>query len=117
MRYADMRTDLATIAELRPKKRLGRRQKERLAMASARIMTADVPPATPPRPVTGVDEHGFASGDRQGNVYVAHQRMGGHRMESLRRARRANRFGGYGVAPLRSRIQRQSRKRRTGGVK
>lgn len=112
-----MRADLATIAELSAKKRLGRRQKESLAMASARIMTADVPPATPARVPTGLDAQGFASGDSQGNVYVAHQRIGGHKMESLRRARRANRFGGYGVAPLRSRIQRQSRKTRTGGMK
>jgi hypothetical protein len=119
MRYADMRAWTEESGALLDKKRLGRKQKARLADLLTLLSpeeTHHVPPATPTRPVTGVDEQGFASADRDGahwyqRVNVARTSM------TLRVQRRATRFGRYGTQPMRSRIQRQSRKTRTGGVK
>lgn len=107
MRYSDMRVDGAVIAELHAKKRLGPRQKERLAMLSARVDTAAQPPATPSCPNTG------ERGDFQGNVYAAHYRQS----PTTREMQRGSKFGLAGCKPMRSRIQRTQRKRKTGGVK
>ena len=104
MKYSIMRGHLADVTA---KGNL----KKRAAQALSGVTQ---PPPTPARVNTGLDANGFASGDRQGNVYLMHS---GKPM-GLRSLRRAMRFGNRGgVKPLRSRIQRQSRKRRTGGVK
>lgn len=66
-----------------------------------------IPPATPRRASTG---RGY---DRKGNVYAAHSAPAA----TARQAKRANRFGRFGEKPLRSRIQRTRRARRTGGVR
>ena len=102
MRYSDMRAHLADTTK---KGKL----RKRAAKALSGVMQ---PPATPARPVTGLDEHGFTSADRQGNVYQLH--AGGDM--TMRERRRAIRFGRGGIEPMRSRIQRTKRRRRTGGV-
>lgn len=107
MRYDDVRSDNAVIAALRMKKRLGPRQKERLATLSARVEAAHQPPPTLRRAPTG------ARGDFQGNVYAQH----GGRASTVREMRRGKRFGVNQCKPMRSRIQRTQRKQRTGGVK
>jgi hypothetical protein len=108
MRYSDMRARRAEADELLAKKR----QKQRLV--TLLDVPRNQPPATPPRPATGLDEHGQSAGDRCGNVYALH--IG--KPIRARASRRAIRFGSRGgIQPLRSRIQRLRRKRRTGGVK
>lgn len=89
------------------KKRLGRNQKARLAVLSDCLAVVTIPPATPPCVNTG------NRGDYQGNVYANHYRQA----PVLREMRRGTKFGVSQTAPMRSRIQRQARKRRTGGVK
>lgn len=113
MKYADMRGIHVERATLLGKKRLGKNQKARLAQLSDQLDAAKQPPAAPLRERTGLDEHGQSAADSQGNVY----RMHVGRNPSQREVRRANRFGRGGIHPLRSRIQRSTRKRRTGGVK
>lgn len=113
MRYADRRAWTEESGALLDKKRLGKKQKARLATLLDKLDAARQPPATPTRPVTGLDENGFASADRDGAYWRA--RMQG--TAGLRVQRRASKSGSYGIQPLRSRIQRQSRKQRTGGVK
>lgn len=108
MKYAEMHADEVAIAGLLAKKRLGSRQKERLAMLSDRVAGANQPPATPRRAPTGV------RGDFQGNVFAAHYQPSS---VALRKIRRSNRFGRGDEKPLRSRVQRRKRVRRTGGVR
>jgi hypothetical protein len=103
MRYSDMR---AHNEDRTKKGNLTKRAAKALA-------TVRVPPATPTRPVTGLDEHGQAAGDLNGNVYLKHSQG----YMSMREVRRANRFGRFDTQPMRSRIQRSKRKQRTGGVK
>jgi hypothetical protein len=101
------------------KKRLGKKQKARLATLLDQLDTAKQPPATPTRPVTGLDEHGLSAADNNGGAHWRSRLasgVGGSGM-SMREQRRASRFGRYGTQPMRSRIQRTRRKTRTGGVK
>jgi hypothetical protein len=114
MRYADMRAWTEESGALLDKKRLGRKQKARLATLLDQLDAAKQPPATPTRPVTGLDEHGQAAGDNNGGAHWR-SRMQGYM--SMREQRRASRFGRGGIQPMRSRIQRTRRKQRTGGVK
>lgn len=117
MRYADMRDMTHERAGLLDKKRLGKNQKARLATLSTQLDDAHQPPATPPREVTGLDEHGQASGDRDGNHWNQRLQAGTRRGQNMREMRRVRRFGVMDVKPMRSRIQRSTRRRRTGGVK
>jgi hypothetical protein len=114
MRFSDMRGFQQERDTLLGKKRLGKNQKARLRDLSTILDPREClqPPATPPRPVTGLVD-GRSQGDFQGNVYAMHS----GNAPTLRRARRAQRFGLGGIRPLRSRIQRGRRKTRTGGVK
>jgi hypothetical protein len=109
MRYADMRDMEHERAGLLDKKRLGKNQKQRLASLSANLQAAAYyqPPATPPCANTG------QRGDWQGNVYETHR----HGYAGQRQTRRAQRFGRNNIKPMRSRIGRNKRKQRTGGVK
>lgn len=100
MRYADMR---AANADRTKKGNLRKNAKALLDKAAAQ----GIPPATPPTPVTG------ERGDFQGNVYAMHYGS----VPSARETRRGNKRGLGGTRPFRSRIQRLSRKRRTGGIK
>lgn len=107
-RFRDLR---AADADRTKKGNLRKNAKALLDSAAAQ----GIPPATPYRPVTGVDERGFSKADHNGG---AHWR--GHlnaRPFRMRELRRANRFGSHGEKPLRSRIQRLHRRQRTGGVK
>lgn len=113
-----MRDMMHESGALLDKKRLGKNQKARLATLIDKLDATRQPPPTPPRPVTGLDEAGYTSADRDGRNWQARLQTGtmagggGMRMQ-----RRINRFGRYGTQPLRSRIQRTKRKTRTGGVK
>lgn len=109
-----MRDMMHESGALLDKKRLGKNQKARLATLIDKLDAATQPPPTPPRPVTGLDEAGYTSADRDGRNWRAHLQTG---YMSMREQRRANRFGRYGTQPLRSRIQRTKRRTRTGGVK
>lgn len=100
----DMRHELSGLLA---KKRTGRLQKRRIATLSEQLESATQPPLTPPRVNTG------ERGDYQGNVYAAHASSA----PTLRKMRRVQRFGRHGIQPMRSRIQRNARRRRTGGVK
>jgi hypothetical protein len=111
-----MRAMVEESGALLDKKRLGRKQKARLATLLDQLDATKQPPATPTRPVTGVDEQGFASADRDGAHWQAHVQAA-RIQASMRFQRRASRFGRYGTQPMRSRIQRTRRKTRTGGVK
>jgi hypothetical protein len=95
MRYSDMRAWTEESGALLDKKRLGRKQKARLAVLLDAIDGAKQPPATPTRPVTGVDEQGFASADRDGSHWRARTQAKG--WQTLRDMRRANRFGRFGT--------------------
>lgn len=97
MKYSEMRGHLA---DRTTKGNLRKRAREALA-------TVAVPHATPARPPTG------ERGDFQGNTYTMHS----GKPAALREARRGSKSGRFGVQPLRSRIQRQTRRQRTGGVK
>lgn len=114
MRYRDMRDMIEESGALLDKKRLGKNQKARLATLIDKLDATRQPPPTPTRPVTGLDEQGFASADCDGAYW--RQRMQ-RRARTMREMRRASRFGHGGTQPLRSRIQRTRRKTRTGGVK
>lgn len=107
MRYSDMRAMLHETGALLDKKRLGKNQKARLATLIDQLDAATQPPPSPPRTNTG------ERGDYQGNVYAMHYRQA----PTTREMRRASRFGLAQCKPMRSRIQRTTRKRRTGGVK
>lgn len=106
MRYRDIRSHM----EDRTKKGTLRKR------AAQALSTVTVPPATPTRPVTGLVD-GQSQDDKWGDVFAKHRHVGGKQSQSLRRARRASRFGQYGIQPMRSRIQRTRRKQRTGGVR
>jgi hypothetical protein len=107
MRYSDMRDMRHELSGLLAKKRTGRLQKRRMAELSTQLETTTQPPETPPCVNTG------QRGDFQGNTYAAHYRTS----VTARMMRRGTRFGRSGIQPIRSRIQRTARKRRTGGVK
>lgn len=111
MRFADMR---AANADRTKKGTVRKKSRELLEAAAAQ----GIPPATPYREVTGVDENGFSRADHNGGAHWrGHLQAGRGNLMGMREIRRANRFGGHGEQPMRSRIQRQTRKRRTGGVK
>lgn len=107
MRYTDMRDMVHERTGLLAKKRLGKNQKARLATLSDQLDAATQPPATPPCVNTG------ARGDYQGNVFANHYRTS----ITARIMKRGSKSGRANVQPMRSRIQRTARKRRTGGVK
>lgn len=113
MRINDLRAAIAERDTLLGKKRLGKNQKARLATLSEIIGNVRQPLPEPERTSTGLDEHGQSAGDRQGNVYLLHCQ----RTPGARESRRLNKSGRFMIQPLRSRIQRTTRKRRTGGVK
>lgn len=70
---------------------------------------ATQPPATPPCKQTG------NRADWQGNVYDLHRTdRGRHGMRDMRRNNKSQ-LGN--IQPMRSRIQRSSRRQRTGGIK
>lgn len=118
MRYRDMRAVIEESGALLDKKRLGKNQKRRLATLIDKLDATRQPPATPTRPVTGLDEAGYTSADRDGRNWQARLQTGTLRGgASMREQRRATKFGRYGTQPMRSRIQRGKRKTRTGGVK
>lgn len=111
MRFADMR---AADADRTKKGNLRKNSKRLLDEAAAQ----GIPPATPYRPVTGLDEHGQSAADNNGGAHWRSRLMASKgNPASLREARRVNRFGRYGIQPMRSRIQRATRRQRTGGVK
>lgn len=109
MRYSDMRDMVHERAGLLDKKRLGKNQKARLAALSVLLDEAERyhhnTPATPPCVNTG------NRGDYQGNVYLQHK-QGYLGLREMRRRRTTGQ-----IQPMRSRIQRSKRKRRTGGAK
>jgi hypothetical protein len=102
-----MRAMTHETGTLLDKKRLGKNQKARLATLIDKLDAAKQPPPTPPCPNTG------ERGDFQGNVYAQHYRTS----VTAREMRRGSKFGLAQCRPMRSRIQRSARKRRTGGVK
>ena len=105
MKYATLRDAADELAELNAKKRLGKNQKATHATLTEQL--SQMTP-TPRRAPTG------NRADYQGNVYLQHKRQS----VTIRETRRANKFGrNGGIQPFRSRIQRQTRKRRTGGVR
>lgn len=113
MKYSDIHLDQQVIDELLAKKRLGPRQKERLAKLSGRVSqaTQTQPPPTPRRAPTG------ERADFQGNVYDMH-RIDRFGVNSIgRKSRRFNKSGRTQIQFQRSRIQRARRKQRTGGVR
>lgn len=95
-----MRHGQAEQATLLAKKRLGKNQKARLAKLTEHLAAQKIPPASPPTVVTG------RRGDYQGNTFTKHYRTPpGVVREALP------------IKPMRSRIQRTRRKRKTGGVR
>lgn len=90
---------------LTSKKRLGKNQKARLTQLVDQLSHMTQPPPTPRRAPTG------NRADFQGNTYSMHS---GSR-PTLREMRRAKMSGE--IQHMRSRIQRLTRRRRTGGVR
>lgn len=107
MRIADIRDVMTERDDLLAKKRLGRKQKARLATLFDTLAAVKHPLPEPRKAPTG------QRADFQGNVYAMHS----GKPVSQREARRMSRFGRGSVQPFRSRIQRATRRRRTGGVK
>lgn len=107
MRYSDMRAMIHETGALLDKKRLGKNQKARLATLIDQLDATKQPPPTPPCVNTG------ERGDYQGNVFANHYRTS----ITARIMARGNKSGRANTRPMRSRIQRTQRRRRTGGVK
>lgn len=102
------------ITILEDKKRLGSKQKLRLAELKYRVAQAGWTPRPNRAPSTARGPFAY---DHDGSMWRT--RVASHNASpgTGRMARRAQRFGRNGIKPFRSRIQRQTRKRRTGGVK
>lgn len=105
MKYTDHLALVTEADTLDAKKRLGKNQKARRAAIAEELSHLTQPPPTPRRTPTG------ERSDFQGNTYAMRT---GHR-PSLREMRRAKMSGQ--IQYMRSRIQRVTRKRRTGGVR
>jgi hypothetical protein len=119
VKYAMMAARTASLNDeaevLDGKKRLGKNQKARRAAIADELsrMTQNQPAATVRKPAAQPDQYG---GDYQGNVYENHRRnrfgMGSMGFRAMRRNPGRGR-----IQFKRSRIQRATRKQRTGGVR
>jgi hypothetical protein len=112
MRFRELGTVHDELAELDGKKRLGVRQKARRTALVNQLSQVTQPPPTPRRAPTG------ERADFQGNVYELRRRdRFGQNSDYGRMMRRNSTSGRGGIQPFRSRIQRLTRKQRTGGVR